>query len=240
MAGPRQREFVSTQVTRFEARLQSERFQNVLEVGSQNINGSARDWVEDSKSKTWIGIDLGEAPGVDMVCPAEFAQIESGWSDLSISCECFEHASNWKLILDNMIRISRPGGLIVLTFAGSGRGTHGTLDTSPGASPFTQSYYKNISANDFMQNACLDQYFSEYSIEVDNVGFATRFWGFKKGDSQQDQSKATEELLARTRGQLTRHLEENIELKKQLSIAKMSPALLAYKFARLTWRKLRF
>ena len=45
-------------------------FQNkkVLEVGSLNINGTVRDFFTDCE---YVGCDLGEGPGVDIVCAGQ-------------------------------------------------------------------------------------------------------------------------------------------------------------------------
>jgi hypothetical protein len=52
-----------------------------------------------------------------------------------------------------MVRVCKPGGLIVMSCATLGRREHGTARTSPGASPLTVAlgwnYYRNLTARDF-------------------------------------------------------------------------------------------
>ena len=61
----------------------------VLEVGSLNINGSVRQFFQNPDE--YIGCDLGEGPGVDIVCRGHELPYPDGAFDVVISCECFEH-----------------------------------------------------------------------------------------------------------------------------------------------------
>jgi len=120
--------------------------ENILEVGSQNINGTVRDLFP--VHANYLGLDIGRGKDVDLVIPGELVELPDGWADISISTECFEHAKNWREILLNMIRITKPQGLILLTFAGKGRTAHGTLDSDSFSSPFTTTYYQNLGPDD--------------------------------------------------------------------------------------------
>ena len=140
--------------------------ENILEAGSRNINGQIRDYFPSASSKNWLGIEIGAGDDVDFIVPGELIQLPSGWTDVSMSAECFEHALQWRQIFTNMIRIIKPIGSLPLTFAGPGRPTHGALDTDPASSPYTSTYYKNISPQDVLSSLELDKYFSRYSIEL--------------------------------------------------------------------------
>lgn len=68
---------------------------NVLEIGSYNVNGSARSAIH---HKTWLGVDIAEGPDVDVVLEEDDVAydglVESGLvlPDTLVICECLEHA----------------------------------------------------------------------------------------------------------------------------------------------------
>lgn len=124
--------------------------QRVLEVGSLDVNGAARSFFQDCQ---YIGLDVGEGPGVDVPVPGEVYDAPDGSFDVVLSCECMEHNPEWAATTSNMLRMLRPGGLFLLTCAGPGRKEHGTARTTPGSSPLTveagQNYYQNLYGGDF-------------------------------------------------------------------------------------------
>ena len=140
MAHKDQKAFIENILNRFNEKVTKSK--NILEVGSQNINGTIKDSYPDLESKVWVGIDIGEGKDVDFTIPGELIQLPSGWADVAISSECFEHAENWSEILLNMIRITHINSLIILTFAGKGRPAHGTIDSDIGSSPYTNTFYR--------------------------------------------------------------------------------------------------
>lgn len=117
----------------------------VLEVGSQNINGSVR---SNFRYCDYTGIDLGEAPGVDKVLDiGDLKEVEV--YDTVISCEMLEHCKEWEKALVNMYIALKRGGLLILTCAGPKRHEHGTKNHTPQDSKFTLDWYRNISKEDF-------------------------------------------------------------------------------------------
>lgn len=111
----------------------------VLEFGSLDINGTIRSIFEPVTS-LYIGVDLQEGPGVDVVCGAhEFDSKEV--FDVVISCEVFEHTPVWRDIIDNAHRLLRPEGLFIATMAGEGREPHSAID---GNLPRDWEYYDNV------------------------------------------------------------------------------------------------
>jgi SAM-dependent methyltransferase len=118
----------------------------VLEVGSLDINGSIRLFFENCD---YLGVDLGEGRGVDMVAKGEELDFPDGAFDTTASCECFEHNEKWAKTFQNMVRMTRPGGLVFFTCATTGRPEHGTRRTTPQDAPFCGDYYRNLVAEDF-------------------------------------------------------------------------------------------
>jgi SAM-dependent methyltransferase len=97
----------------------------VLEVGSYNVNGSVRPYIESLAPARYLGSDMRSGPGVDYVVDCE--QIESisnfPW-DIVISAEMLEHAKNWRLCMRRMESVLRPAGLLLLTTRSPGFPLH--------------------------------------------------------------------------------------------------------------------
>lgn len=220
MAHPAQRKFIESCLKRFTGVVASST--NILEVGSQDITGSIRDYFPDTESKCWVGLDVGKGRGVDFVIPGELIQLPDGWADVAFSTECFEHAKCWREIFLNMIRITHEDALIILTFAGIGRAAHGTIDTEVNSSPYTNDYYKNISIEDFASSFQLDKYFYRFSFEVNIVDGDTYFWGLRTASIVNTEWMTPEESLARARGQLGMVVTANRELEQQLRLVDAS------------------
>jgi len=147
----------------------------VLEVGSQTINGTVRDFFINCD---YTGIDLGEAPGVDLVLDAtEMAFFEE--FDVVISCEMLEHCKGWSKALVNMYQAVKPGGLFILTCAGPNRQEHGTHNHTPQDSKFTLEHYRNISTEDFENTLPLD-FFSVAELSLERGGCDLVFFGIKE------------------------------------------------------------
>jgi len=154
-------------------------FQNkkVLEIGSADLNGSIRKFFYGCE---YIGLDLGEYAGVDIVCPGEKYDAPDESFDVIASTECFEHTSAWADIFANMYRMCKKGGLIFFTCASHGRQEHGTLRTSPQASPFTlHNYYRNMYESDFRDLFDINNMFVAHRFEYNPRPCDLYFWGIK-------------------------------------------------------------
>jgi SAM-dependent methyltransferase len=96
---------------------------SVLEVGSFNVNGSARDLVRHLRPESYVGVDtIPQAGYVDEVVNASDLLARFGpesW-DVVVSTEMLEHAKDWRAAVDNMMAVVRPGGLLVVTARGPG------------------------------------------------------------------------------------------------------------------------
>src|SRR5690606_19424692 len=101
----------------------------VLEVGSLDLNGSVR---SNFSGCDYLGIDVAAGPGVDLVCQGQDYDAPDGSFDVVTSCEAMEHNPYWRETFANMLRLCRPGGLILMTCATTGRGEHGTTRKHPG------------------------------------------------------------------------------------------------------------
>lgn len=156
-------------------------FKNVsaLDVGSLDINGNNRYLFEDS---TYLGLDLDEGPNVDIVSLAHEFDHKEGF-DTIISTEALEHDKYWKLSLENLCRLLKPGGLLVFTCATTGRAEHGTEDHNSWASPFSHiqfdNYYQNLTPKDIL-SALNTTYFEFFYIQVDDAICDLYFYGKKK------------------------------------------------------------
>jgi SAM-dependent methyltransferase len=168
MAHPAQREFCESIKKRFP---ESFKHTSVLDVGSLDINGTNRTLFMCCQ---YTGIDLGKGKGVDEISPVHLYKPDKKF-DTIISTEALEHDEHLIESLKAMVELLRPGGLLLLTAATTGRPEHGTQRTTQKDSPFTPTYYKNVIKEDFDG---ITPYFENYEIAIS--GFDIYFWGIKK------------------------------------------------------------
>lgn len=114
----------------------------VLEIGSLDINGSIRSIFKDAEY--YLGIDMQEGPGVDLVANAATFVIENP-VDIVVCCEVFEHTGEWEQILDTSYKNLNTGGIFIGTAAGNGRPPHSAIDENP-IRPW--EHYRNIQTNE--------------------------------------------------------------------------------------------
>jgi SAM-dependent methyltransferase len=98
----------------------------VLEVGSLDVNGTARRYVESLGPASYLGVDIVNGPGVDLLCDAAHLSARLGGEvfDLLVSTEMLEHVRDWRLVISNFKRVVRPGGLLVITTRSRGFPLH--------------------------------------------------------------------------------------------------------------------
>lgn len=123
---------------------------DVLEIGSYDVNGQARGHF--SRARSFVGVDICEGPGVDVVGFGHELTFPDGCFDVGLSTSALEHDPNFRLTFANLVRMTKGGGAIVVTCAGPGFPEHGTsrtgLSLSPGTVSVGSDYYRNVSERD--------------------------------------------------------------------------------------------
>lgn len=84
----------------------------VLEVGSMNINGSVREFFPDME---YIGMDMREGYGVDLVADVLKHHFADGQFGTIITTEMLEHCTEPWTAVDRMSRWIAPGGHLIVT-----------------------------------------------------------------------------------------------------------------------------
>jgi SAM-dependent methyltransferase len=106
----------------------------VLELGSYNVNGTARDVVPGAHVH---GIDIREGPGVDEVRDA--GTYDGGERfELVLCAEALEHMKNPRAVIRAAHRSLKPGGLLIATMAAPERAPH---DNNGNPEPFVDYYH---------------------------------------------------------------------------------------------------
>lgn len=97
----------------------------VFEIGSLNINGSARKFIP---AREWVGSDILPGPGVDLVCsshdlPDRHPELkESQW--LVVCMEMLEHDSDPQKTFHTIHWLLKPFGVALLSARGPGFPPH--------------------------------------------------------------------------------------------------------------------
>jgi hypothetical protein len=149
--------------------------QDVLEIGSQNINGSVRELFTGGK---YLGIDLGPGKDVDLVCHGKDYYRDTPF-DVIVSCESLEHDEFYAETNVNAIRLLKGGGLLLMTMASYGRPAHGTHNSAPFASPHTLNYYGNVCLKDVVHLCEWEQHFFPFAFEYGGMS-DLYFYGIKR------------------------------------------------------------
>jgi SAM-dependent methyltransferase len=180
MSHPEQLVFIESISRLYDAGWRSKK---ILEIGSYDVNGVIRSLFGECES--YVGVDLTAGPGVDVIASGHEVAYEDRIFDLTISCECFEHNPYWLETFENMIRMTKPGGLTVFTCASRGRLEHGTIRTGDGMSPGTTAvginYYRNLRQSDFTRNMNLNKMFVDYRFFYMVYARDLYFVGVKRG-----------------------------------------------------------
>jgi SAM-dependent methyltransferase len=99
----------------------------IIELGSYDVNGSLRPYIESNGPKEYIGVDLYPGKYVDVLCYAEDVLGVYGPEsfDIIVTTEMLEHVFNWRKIINNMKIMCKSGGIILITTRSYGFGLHG-------------------------------------------------------------------------------------------------------------------
>lgn len=99
----------------------------VLDVGALNVNGSARDVI--GEVDEYVGVDLVEGPGVDVVLNAHELTTElAGGFDVVLCLEMLEHDSAPWLTTAQLAAMAKPSGIVLVTARGNGFPLHNEPD----------------------------------------------------------------------------------------------------------------
>ena len=168
------------------------RDRSVVEIGSLNLNGSVRELFEGC---SYLGLDVGEGPDVDLVCHGENYGGAASGTEVVISCEAMEHNPQWKKTWLNTLRLVKDDGLVVMTCATPGRRQHGTVEFNPSDSPLTvgqrQNHYRNLAATDFTALLQHDAWFSVWGFFEDRSSHDLYFFGVGQEADEQTRTQAT-------------------------------------------------
>ncbi len=163
MAHREQIEFVKSVKNQFPQHFQNAK---VLEVGSRIVCGTCRGLFDDCN---YTGIDMEPGPGVQIVVHAADYQTESLY-DTVICCEALEHDKRWKETLASLVKLTRPGGLLIITAAGPDRVRHNDEN----------GYYGNISQTDLKRNLKERELFSDHVIRYDRGKLDIQMYAVKR------------------------------------------------------------
>lgn len=194
MSHPEQKEFCESVKKQF-----PDYFENcfVLDIGSLDINGNNKELFTNC---LYLGVDILPGNNVDVISKGHELSLPSEVADFIVSTECFEHDKYYQETFKNILRLLKPGGLLMFTCATTGRPEHGTPRTTPQDSPLTSQfqdwcdYYKNLTAEDFLVIESLDDIFEKYAFLVNHRSHDLYFWGIKKGHLEVDLNKTFQML----------------------------------------------
>jgi SAM-dependent methyltransferase len=91
----------------------------IVEIGSQNVNGSIREVTPPGFE--YLGIDFVHGDGVDMVLESPYSlPLEDNSVDMVVSSSCFEHSEMFWVVFLEIMRILKPDGLFYLNVPSNG------------------------------------------------------------------------------------------------------------------------
>lgn len=183
MAHPNQQAFFREMKEKFPSFFSNVR---VLDIGSLDINGNLKQLFNEPN---YIGVDVGEGPNVDVVSKGHEYDSDELF-DVVVSAECFEHDMYYDKTIKNMIRLLKPGGLMIFSCASTCRPEHGTLRSRPQDAPLLnqideewKNYYKNLDESDIREVVNIEETFHKFHFREGFNGWRGNdlyFWGIKK------------------------------------------------------------
>lgn len=135
---------------------------DVVEFGSQDVNGEVRSLFPDAK--LYLGIDICAGPGVDLVQDAADWQPDKAYACI-ITTETFEHTSRWREMLKLAVTALAPGGIMIVTCASGARRPHSA--TLANKRPARDEYYANVQEAEFRQAAMAIGLLAEVTTNIE-------------------------------------------------------------------------
>jgi SAM-dependent methyltransferase len=98
----------------------------IIELGSRDINGSARRVLRRFKPEFYVGVDAASGRGVDVVWGVESINrlYPKGVFDLVVATELLEHIHDWRRAIENMVYLCADDGYILITTRSEGFPLH--------------------------------------------------------------------------------------------------------------------
>lgn len=89
---------------------------SVIEVGSYDVNGTVRPIVAAHEPASYLGVDISEGPGVDLVAHVEsLPDLYPDGLDTVVTTEMLEHVEDWRATFIALTDLVRDGGHLVLS-----------------------------------------------------------------------------------------------------------------------------
>jgi SAM-dependent methyltransferase len=93
--------------------------QTVIDVGSQDVNGSLKSVCP--RKNRYIGVDFAKGKGVDVVLQDPYKlPFEDAHADVVVSSSVFEHSEMFWLLFNEILRVLKPAGLFYLNVPSNG------------------------------------------------------------------------------------------------------------------------
>jgi hypothetical protein len=138
----------------------------IIECGSMDINGSAREFFDTPDE--YVGVDWRDGKGVDVVSLFhKYNKEPDGHFDVAVSSETFEHDPYWKDSLKKMLDKICIGGSLIISCGGPNRHHH-QFQASP-----QENYYENRTLDELrgfiLENSMFKHIDSKYSRGKDDI-----------------------------------------------------------------------
>ena len=93
---------------------------NIFDIGAYDVNGSQKP-ILNPYAHSYTGVDLNEGPNVDLVLDNPYKiPIKSNSADVVVSGQAFEHIEFFWLTWQEIVRITKPLGLIFIIVPSAG------------------------------------------------------------------------------------------------------------------------
>ncbi|MES2741857.1 MAG: methyltransferase domain-containing protein [Pseudomonadota bacterium] len=216
-----------------------------LDIGSLDINGNNHTLFDETT--LYLGVDVAVGRNVDVVTPAHRLLLPDATFDTVVSTECLEHDRHWVDSLRNAVRMLRPGGLMVITCATTGRPEHGTRRTTPHDAPLLMAvdddwadYYRNLDEADIRAALDVPGLFQLIEFSVGEETHDLYFFALKHGvfEKRNNRSSQVESRPANAElAQLRLHSRRVAnDLSKSLATIRAREGELARLYESKSWR----